>query len=68
MSTWVVTKIMHPGLRDVRPDCTDCLALAESAAIHARVTGSTGATFGESRNGVEHSVTVARAIAVLTLE
>ena len=59
---WAVTKIAHPALRDVRPDCEHCLALTETAISHAAVTGSVGATYSEPKDGEEHSVTVARAV------
>lgn len=61
-TTWAVTQIAHPELRDVRPNCQDCLALTSSAIITARATGSRGAT--HEQDG--HSVTVARAIQVVT--
>jgi hypothetical protein len=68
-STWTVTAIAHPELRDVCEACEDCLALAHDAAAHARVTGSTGATFSLADSfGAVHSATVARTIATLTLE
>lgn len=60
---FAVTAIAHPALRDVRDDCTDCLALAEPAAAHARVLGSRGATYGDG----DHSATVTRAITTVTL-
>lgn len=59
-----VTTIAHPALRDVREDCADCLALVESAAVHARVTGSVGATYEDGG----HSATVARLITVIDLD
>lgn len=67
-STWGVTKIAHPGLRDVKPDCAECLAHADEAITMARVTGSVGATCGSSKAGepesAAHSATVARLYAV----
>lgn len=60
ITTWAVTKLAHPAVRDFRPECADCIALTETAITHAAVTGSVGATCSEG----EHSVTVARAHAV----
>lgn len=48
-NAWTITKSAHP-------DCTDCTGLKESAVIHARVTGSIGATYTTN----DHSCTVAR--------
>lgn len=48
-NAWTITKSAHP-------DCTDCAGLKESAVIHARVTGSIGATYTTN----DHSCTVAR--------
>jgi hypothetical protein len=62
---WAVTKIAHPALRDVREDCPHCLALTETAISHAAATGSTGATFVESKGDSEHSVTVTSCIQVV---
>jgi hypothetical protein len=61
---FAVVAIEHPGLRDVREDCAECLACAESAAIVARVTGSRGSTYDDRG----HSATVKRAIRVINLD
>lgn len=63
---WAVTEIAHPAVRDVRDDCEDCLALVDDAIATARATGSVGANV-ERHSGEElHSVSVRRAIAVIT--
>lgn len=59
--TWKV-EMMHPE------GCSSCEDCVESAILHARLTGSTGATYSSERGGpapdfipvVEHSATVAR--------
>jgi len=46
------------------PDCDACEACARSAAIHARVTGSVGATYTHAStdaNVIDHSAKVTRA-------
>lgn len=48
-TAWTITKTAHP-------DCPDCTTLKESAVIHARATGSTGATYATN----DHSCTVTR--------
>lgn len=67
ITTWAVTEIAHPGLRDVSEDCKECLAYADTAIVHAQVTGSTGCTYGEGNNA-GHSCTVARALAVIVFD
>lgn len=66
-STWAVTSLEHQPLRGANGEpavpCAQCLAHAESAAVHARVTGSTGASYGDGT----HGATVARQIAVVQL-
>lgn len=61
-SNWAVTDLEHRPLTGVAP-CAECLAHAESAAVHARVTGSRGATYGDGT----HSATVARQYALVQL-
>lgn len=68
---WAVTALAHPALREVREDCPVCLALADEAIALARVTGSVGATvrhvaLARTNDETVHSVTVARAVDVLT--
>jgi hypothetical protein len=48
-TSWTITDSLHP-------DCTGCAELKESAVIHARVTGSIGATY----TAHNHSCTVTR--------
>ncbi len=63
---FVITDIAHPGLRDVKDNCPECLALAHDAVLSATLTGSRGATYGEvSADGTtRHLVTVTRALVV----
>jgi len=66
---WAVTAIEHPGLRDVSRDCESCLALAETAIAYARATGARGVTHRDENaapNKAAHSVTVARALKVVS--
>ena len=57
---WAVLQLAHPGVRDYKPDCEECLAQVQSAIIQARATGSRGATFVTRGPGGKHSATVAR--------
>lgn len=57
---WVITATLHGE------DCKQCIDCAESAAVHAAVTGSVGSTYRIERAGadgettVEHQATVKR--------
>lgn len=62
VTTWALTEIAHPEVRDFRPACQGCLRLAQSAITTAWVTGSVGATHIEG----EHSAKVARVTALYT--
>lgn len=59
-----ITDIAHPGARDWKPNCPECLALTESAVVHAQATGSRGATYSTG----DHSVTVARLLGVFNVD
>lgn len=61
---FAVTEVAHPALRDVRGECVDCLSAARDAAVHARVTGSTGANYVWG----DHFATVKRAITIIDLD
>lgn len=63
-TTFAIVEIAHPELHDVHAACADCLALAESAAVLARATGSVGAQYA-SNGG--HYATVHRVIGDLVV-
>lgn len=58
---WAVTKTLHHS-------CGECFALTDGAIAIARASGSTGATAVTEGPGgiVQHSLTVVRAIQVVT--
>lgn len=62
ITTWAVTEIAHPEVRDFRPVCEECLACADGAITLAGATGSVGST--ETRG--EHFAKVARVTALYT--
>lgn len=66
-SAWALTKVAHPAYSGAPDVCEECLALAEDAAVMARVTGSVGATSESQKDGITHSATVARMTAMVTL-
>lgn len=60
---WSVTELAHPAVRDYRDVCQECLDQAPQAISMARVTGSSGSTYGDTDG---HFVTVSRVHALFT--